>query len=70
MITFFPVAVGKSDDNILQSKGLSAGKVAKANPGIDLNKDGEITNGEFDDYVQKGIPNNWKDLVNKNDNIA
>lgn len=66
MITFFPVALGKSDDNVIQAKGLSAGAVAKANPVIDINKDGEITNGEFDEYVQKGIPNKWKELVNKN----
>lgn len=70
LITFFPIAVGKSDDNVLQSNGLSAGKVAKANPGIDLNHDGKITNGEFDDYVMNKTPNKWKDLVNKNDNIA
>ena len=29
---FFPVAAGKSDDYVLQTKGLSAEKVARANP--------------------------------------
>lgn len=31
---FFPVAAGKSDDFVLQAKGLSATTVAKANPGF------------------------------------
>jgi hypothetical protein len=34
LYNFFPVAAGKSDDFILQAKGLSATTVAKANPGF------------------------------------
>jgi hypothetical protein len=34
LYNFFPVAAGKSDDFVLQAKGLSAEKVAKANPGF------------------------------------
>ena len=34
LYNFFPVAEGKPDDFILQAKGLSAEKVAKANPGF------------------------------------
>lgn len=32
LVTFFPLAVGKSDDFIFQTKGLSAGLIAKQNP--------------------------------------
>lgn len=34
LYNFFPVAAGKPDDFVLQAKGLSAEKVAKANPGF------------------------------------
>jgi len=34
LYNFFPVAAGKPDDFVLQAKGLSAEKVARANPGF------------------------------------
>lgn len=34
LYNFFPVAAGRPDDFVLQAKGLSAEKVAKANPGF------------------------------------
>lgn len=54
---FFPIAAGKSDDFILQSKGLSAEKVARANPifnrtlGRPINT--PLTVGDLDDYYKK-----------------
>ena len=63
LVTFFPVAMGKDDDFILQTKNLSANVIASKNPAIDLNKDGEITKGEFNDYVIKGLPKDLKDNV-------
>src|SRR6266403_355412 len=53
MITFYPIGLGKDDDDALGGK-----KVAQQNPGVDLNKDGQITVGEFKDYVKKDIPKN------------
>ena len=53
LITFFPAAVGKQDDYILETSKLSAYSVAHGNPGIDLNKDGQITVGEFNVYCMK-----------------
>ena len=54
---FFPVAAGKSDDFILQAKGLSATKVAKANPGFNkkLGKpvDSPLTVGDLKDYYRQ-----------------
>ena len=54
---FFPVAAGKSNDFVLQSKGLSAKTVAKANPVFNrtLGKDpsSPLTVGDLKQYYQK-----------------
>ena len=51
LVTFFPIALGKPDSWVLESKDLSAYKIAVNNKIIDLNKDGKITVGEFKQYV-------------------
>lgn len=53
LVTFFPVALGKADNWVMQTTRLSAKVIAKANPGVDLNKDLHITVGEFKAYVDK-----------------
>ena len=53
LVTFFPIALGKPDNWVLESKDLSAYKIAVNNKIIDLNKDGKITVGEFKQYVDK-----------------
>jgi hypothetical protein len=57
---FFPIAAGKSDDYVLQTKGLSAEKIARANPvfnktlGRPVNT--PLTVGDLSDYYQmKGM---------------
>lgn len=54
---FFPVAAGKSDDFVLQTKGLSASTVAKANPVFNrtLGKptSSPLTVGDLKDYYQQ-----------------
>jgi hypothetical protein len=57
---FFPVAAGKSDDYVLQTKGLSAEKIARANPvfnktlGRPINT--PLTVGDLTDYYEmKGM---------------
>lgn len=50
-VVFFPVMLGKPKDWVLQTSKLSAETVARANPIIDLNKDLQITVGEFEMYV-------------------
>ena len=53
---FFPVAAGKSDDYVLQTKGLSAEKIARANPifnktlGRPINT--PLTVGDLGDYYK------------------
>lgn len=51
LVTFFPIALGKADNWILQSSDLSAHTVAVNNKIIDINKDLKITVGEFKQYV-------------------
>jgi hypothetical protein len=54
---FFPIAAGKSDDYVLKAKGLSAEKVARANPvfnrtlGRPVNT--PLTVGDLTDYYQR-----------------
>jgi hypothetical protein len=54
---FFPIAAGKSDDFILQAKGLSAKKVANSNPifnktlGKPINT--PLTVGDLENYYKK-----------------
>lgn len=43
---FFPRAIGKPDNWILQSDSLTAAKIAKYNSGYDLDSNNEITVGE------------------------
>ncbi len=62
-VTFFPIAVGKDEDWVLKAKNLSAEKIASQNPVIDLNKDGEITRGEFDEYATKDVPSEIKSKI-------
>jgi hypothetical protein len=56
LYNFFPIAAGKPDDFILQAKGLSAEKVAKANPGFNkkLGKpvSSPLTVGDMKQYYQ------------------
>lgn len=52
---FFPVAVGKNDDFILQAKNLSAYIIAKNNPIFDLNKDGKISVGEIKNFINNKL---------------
>jgi hypothetical protein len=65
MYTFFPVALNKPDDFVLQTKNLSARRIALANPGFDLNKDFQITVGEFKLAILKRLPAEIAELFKK-----
>ena len=56
LITFFPQAVGKSDNFILQTDTLKAATIAKQNPFFDMNKDGQLTVGEIKRRMYLSIP--------------
>ncbi|MDR0694936.1 MAG: transglycosylase SLT domain-containing protein [Prevotellaceae bacterium] len=52
-VTFFPAAIGKPDDWVLQTGSLSAGKIAAQNNIYDVNRDGKLTVAE----VKSKLPN-------------
>lgn len=56
LVVFFPIALGKPENWILQSSDLSPYKVAINNQVIDLNKDFKITVAEFRNYARAGMP--------------
>lgn len=63
LATFFPAAMGKPDTWVFQSSSLSAALIARQNAGIDLNKDGQITVGEFRKYVNNIVPSALKGIM-------
>ena len=56
LVTFFPAAIGKPDDYILQTDKLPASVIAKQNPFFDVNKDGKLTVGEIKRRMYESIP--------------
>ena len=56
VLTFFPAAIGKPDDYVLQTSKLSAATIAKQNPFFDVNKDGKLTVGEIKRRMYESIP--------------
>jgi hypothetical protein len=63
LATFFPAAIGKPDDYVFQTSGLSASLIAQQNPAINRNKDSKITMGEFKEYVKSTVPNSIQGII-------
>jgi len=63
MAVFFPVAINKPDEWVFEAKNISRSAVARQNPGIDSNKDGQITVAEFKGYLHRTIPARLKNLI-------
>ena len=63
LTVFFPAAVGKPDDWVLQTSSLSAAKIAQQNPVFDTNKDGKITVGEIKSVMLNKLPTAWRDII-------
>jgi len=55
-VTFFPIALGKPDDFILETAKLSAATIAKQNQFFDANKDGKLTVAEIKQRMYESIP--------------
>lgn len=51
LATFFPRAVGKPRNYVLQTDTLSAELIARQNPAFDPNKTGKITVGQIEDFM-------------------
>lgn len=52
LITFFPQAVGKPDNFVFETKGLSASLIAKQNPIYDTDNNKKVTKGEVIKVVE------------------
>lgn len=63
-VVFFPLALGKPDGFILQTKDISATTIAKQNP-FDYDKDGKITAGEMRKFFLSRVPKPLVDFVQK-----
>ena len=61
LYNFFITAVGKPDSFVIESKNLKASTIAKQNPAFDLNKDGQITVGEWRVALRKILTKLIKD---------
>ncbi|MEN6423281.1 MAG: hypothetical protein ABFD76_15180 [Smithella sp.] len=59
LAVFFPLAIGKPENWILQAAGLSASTVACWNPLYDLNRDKQLTVGEVKSKLKTFIPNGY-----------
>jgi hypothetical protein len=70
LATFFPAALGKTDNHIMQTSKLSAGTIAGQNPGIDLDKNGVITVGEFKNYCYRNFSADIVNILKKKDLLA
>lgn len=69
LITFFPAAVGQSDNDnyVFQGDNISAQDIAHNNPTMDFNKDGQVTMGEFKKWLENrvldsGIADQYHDI--------
>jgi hypothetical protein len=59
LAVFFPIAIGKPDNWVLQAAGLSAETVARFNPLYDLNRDGQLTVGEIKAKLMQFVPKGY-----------
>ena len=51
---FFPAAIGKTPDTVLQTSRLSPAIIANQNPAMDANNDDKITVQEVENWLMKG----------------
>lgn len=66
VITFFPAALPYTNDDkyVFQYGNLSASAIANSNPGFDVNKNGQITMGEYKTYLRKYFGSDLLDSAN------
>jgi hypothetical protein len=64
-ITFFPRALGKPDNYVLQTDTIGAGTIAAQNKPYDLNNDSQITYGELKQAISRKIPADAAEALKK-----
>jgi hypothetical protein len=60
---FFPAAIGKYSDWVLQSYGMSAEYVAGQNSGYDINKDNELTFREVESKILLAVDPEYREIL-------
>lgn len=65
LAVFFPAAIGKPLDTVLQAVNLPASVIARVNQGFDLNHDGKITLAEVQQVMLEGLPSSLIDEFKK-----
>ena len=56
---FFPLAIGKPDDWVIQGGGILASQIAKQNPAFDVNKDSKVQVWEVKKVMLEKLPREW-----------
>lgn len=56
---FFPMAIGKPDDWVIEGGGVSASQIARQNPAFDVNKDGKVQVWEVKKVMLEKLPSEW-----------
>lgn len=56
---FFPLAIGKPDDWVIQGEGLSASSIYNSNPAFRVQKDGKIRVWEVKKVMLSKLPSEW-----------
>ena len=59
LIIFWPRAVNKGDDFVIQAANLPASLIASQNPAFDINRDRKITVGEIKKVMLSKLPSAW-----------
>ncbi len=65
MVVFFPIALGWDDSRVIEGAGLSAAQIANSNPSFDINKDGQVTVGEFKQAIRNKLPLGYKTSIGR-----
>ena len=58
-VTFFPLAIGKPDDWVIQGGGFTASQIYNANPAFQHVKDGKLRVWEVKKTILKELPKEW-----------
>jgi hypothetical protein len=67
LAVFFPVAIGKPDDFILQTSRLSAGLIASQNQALDIDDSDTITKLEVEKWALRGFIQEYIEILKKKD---
>jgi hypothetical protein len=58
-VTFFPLAIGKPDSFVLETKNISASLIARQNPAFDVDKNGKVQVWEVKKVMLEKLPKEW-----------